>query len=99
MRTPQGIDGWELLKGELDNFEEIARYIVPLPGEIPSLDGIDVYGGTMPLNGAIGGDHIIYVDFKKRYDLAARIKQAAAAGKPQIVAHLERCKSKAGIAV
>jgi serine phosphatase RsbU (regulator of sigma subunit) len=92
-------DQLELLTGELKNFEEIARYIVPLPGEIPSLAGTDVYGGTMPLNGAIGGDHIIYVDFKKRYDLPARIRQAAAAGKTEIVANLERCRTKAGIAV
>jgi serine phosphatase RsbU (regulator of sigma subunit) len=72
---------------------------VPLPGEIPTLRGIDVYGGTIPLNGVIGGDHIIYVDFKKRFDLNARIKQAAAAGRPEVVANLERCKSRAGIAV
>ena len=100
MRPSQGTDDpLELLTGELKNFQDIARYIVPLPGEIPSLDGIDVYGGTMALNGAIGGDHIIYVDFKKRFDLPARIRQAAAAGKPEVVANLERCKSKAGIAV
>jgi serine phosphatase RsbU (regulator of sigma subunit) len=72
---------------------------MPLPGEIPSLDGIDVYGGTIPLNGVGGGDHILYVDFKKRYDLTARIKQAIAAGRPEIVANLENCKTKAGIAL
>jgi serine phosphatase RsbU (regulator of sigma subunit) len=92
-------DPLALLTGELKNFQEIARYIVPLPGEIPTLSGIDVYGNTIPLNGVIGGDHIIYVDFKKRYDLAARIQQAEAAGRPEVVAHLQRCKSKAGIAL
>ena len=95
----QGEDRLDLLTGELKNFQDIARYIVPLPGEIPSLHGIDVYGGTMPLNGVIGGDHIIYVDFKKRYDLPARIRQAAAAGNREVVANLDRCRSKAGIAV
>ena len=60
---------------------------------------VGAYGGTMPLNGAIGGDHIIYVDFKKRYDLAARIREATLAEKPRVVANLERCRSKAGIAV
>lgn len=87
------------MTGELKNFQDIARYIVPLPGEIPSLTGIDVYGGTMPLNGDVGGDHIIYVDFKKRYDLEARISQAAAIGQSEVVANLERCQTKAGIAV
>jgi serine phosphatase RsbU (regulator of sigma subunit) len=98
-RPPEVPDRLELLSGELKNFEEIAHYIVPLPGEIPSLNGIDVYGGTMALNGVIGGDHIIYVDFKRRYDLEARILQARAAGKHDVVVQLERCKTKAGIAV
>jgi len=99
MRPAPGSDSLDLLADELKNFQDIARHIVPLPGEIPTLDGIDVYGGTIPLNGAIGGDHIIYVDFKRRYDLTARIRQAAKAGKPEVVANLERCRSKAGIAV
>jgi len=92
-------DPLALLTGELKNFQEIARYIVPLPGEIPILQGIDVYGNTMPLNGVVGGDHILYVDFKKAYDLDARIKQAEAAGRPEVMAHLERCKTKAGMAL
>jgi serine phosphatase RsbU (regulator of sigma subunit) len=99
MEQPPIPDPLALLTGELKNFQEIAHYIMPLPGEIPALQGIDVYGNTLALNGVIGGDHIIYVDFKKRYDLTARIKQAEAAGRPEIVANLERCKSKAGIAV
>ena len=93
----QSADSLAQLTGELKNFQDIARYIMPLPGEIPTLADIDVYGDTIPLNGVVGGDHIIYVDFKKRYDLRARIQQAAAAGKAEVVANLERCKSKAGI--
>jgi serine phosphatase RsbU (regulator of sigma subunit) len=73
------------------------RNILPLPGEIPTLDRIDVYGNSVPLNGVIGGDHIIYVDFKKRYDLNARIAQASAAGRLDVVANLQRCKRMAGI--
>jgi serine phosphatase RsbU (regulator of sigma subunit) len=99
MKPLQDIDRLELLAGELKNFQDIARYIMPLPGEIPALEGIDVYGDTIPLNGVIGGDHLIYVDFKKRYDLEARIRHAQAAERPDIVEHLRRCKSKAGIAL
>ncbi|HLH32484.1 MAG TPA: PP2C family protein-serine/threonine phosphatase [Terriglobia bacterium] len=99
MKPFPGIDQIETLTKELENFQEIFRHIVPLPGEIPSIRGIDVYGDTIPLNGVVGGDHIIYVDFKKRYDLNARIAQAAAAARIDIVAKLEECKSKAGIAV
>ena len=93
------VDPLERLKGELKNFQEIARNIMPLPGEVPSLQGIQVYGGTIPLNGTVGGDHIIYVDFKKRYDLEARIRQASREGRTDVVWHLERCKRKAGIAI
>jgi len=93
------LDPLEILKGELKNFQEIARNIIPLPGEVPSLHGIEVYGGTIPLNGAVGGDHIIYVDFKKRYDLEERIRQASRDGRSDVVGNLERCRRKAGIAI
>jgi len=92
-------DPIERLLGELKNFQEIARNIMPAPGEVPTLQGIDVYGDTIPLNGSVGGDHIIYVDFKKRYDLTARIRQASAEGRTEVVSHLERCRRKAGIAI
>lgn len=92
-------DAFELLAGELRNFQEIARNILPLPGEIPTLNGLDVHGGSIPLNGTIGGDHIIYVDFKKRYDLPERIKRASLEGKHHIVRRLERCQITAGIAI
>lgn len=99
MRDSEAADLLAQLSGELNNFEDIAKYIVPQPGEVPRLDGIDVWGGTRPLNGAVGGDHIIYVDFKQRFDLPARIKQASDAGRPEIVEHLKRCQRMAGIAV
>jgi serine phosphatase RsbU (regulator of sigma subunit) len=99
MQQPDGSDRLAILTGELENFSDIVKYIVPLPGEIPTLRGIDVYGDSVPLNGVVGGDHIIYVDFKKRFDLDARIKRAAAEGRPDIVENLNRCRRKAGIAI
>ena len=71
----------------------------PRPGSIPSLVGVEVYGETLPLNGIVGGDHLIYVDFKKRHDLEARIKVAEDAGRPDIAASLDRCRSTAGVAL
>ena len=59
----------EQLVKELENFEEIARGVMPRPGSIPSLVGVEVYGETFPLNGIVGGDHLIYVDFNKRHDM------------------------------
>jgi serine phosphatase RsbU (regulator of sigma subunit) len=89
-------DPRELLS-ELENFQEIASYLKPRPGEIPTLPGIDVYGETIPLNGVVGGDHLIYLDFNKRYDLDARILRAKEAGRPEIAAKLSECSRRAGI--
>jgi serine phosphatase RsbU (regulator of sigma subunit) len=84
---------------ELENFEEIASQLTASPGDLPDLDGIDIYGESIPLNGVVGGDHIIYLDFKRRYDLDARIEEATRLGREAVVENLVRCKSKAGIAV
>jgi serine phosphatase RsbU (regulator of sigma subunit) len=92
-------DPLAFLTGELKNFQEIAKYILPLPGEIPTLSGIEVYGGVIPFNGVCGGDHLIYVDFKKRFDIDARIRQATEKGRPDIVANLERIRRMAGIVI
>ncbi|HYN09840.1 MAG TPA: PP2C family protein-serine/threonine phosphatase [Vicinamibacterales bacterium] len=87
------------LTRELANFEDIARYLMPQAGEVPRLQGIDICGGTLPLNGVVGGDHLIYVDFKQRFDLEARIEHAAGAGRPELVENLKRCQRMAGIAL
>ena len=84
---------------ELRNLREIVEQIVPQPGDIPVLEGIDIYGRAIPLNGVGGGDHVIYVDFKKRYDLDARIRRAAERSQPAVVDNLERCRRMAGVAV
>ena len=47
------------LSAELRNFQEIARGILPRPGSIPSLAGLDIFGQIVPLNGIAGGDHLI----------------------------------------
>jgi len=87
------------LAKELENFQDIANQLIPEPGEVPRLRGIDVWGGTRALSGAIGGDHLIYVDFKQRYDLDARLAKAVADGKTAVADGLRRCRRRAGIAV
>ena len=84
---------------ELRNLQEIVDQIVPQPGDIPTLEGLDIYGKMIPLNGVGGGDHVIYVDFKKRYDLDARIERATELKQSAIVRNLERCRRMGGIAV
>ena len=58
-----------------------------------------MFGGTLPLNGSVGGDHLIYVDFKQRFDLDARIARAREEGRPDIVSTSKRCRRMAGIAL
>jgi serine phosphatase RsbU (regulator of sigma subunit) len=85
------------LTKELDNFEQIAQFLLPQPGDLPRLQGVDVFGGTLALNGTIGGDHLIYVDFKQRFNLPARIEDAVAQGRLDIAEQLQRCQRMAGI--
>ncbi len=99
MARSKVLDALSQITDELKNFERIARAIKPKPGSIPELDGIDVHGEIVPLNGVVGGDHLIYMDFKKRYDLDARIRRARERGRNEVVPHLERCKNLAGIAL
>jgi serine phosphatase RsbU (regulator of sigma subunit) len=87
------------LTAELKNFQEIARYLNPSPGEIPVLQGVDIYGISMPLRSVIGGDHTIYIDFKKRYDLDARIAEAVKDERKKVADNLRRMRDRAGILV
>ena len=87
------------LTRELENFQEIAQQLVPLPGEAPVVRGFDIWGGTLPLAGPVGGDHITYVDFKQRFDLPARIERARAVGRVDVLENLERCQRKGGVAL
>jgi serine phosphatase RsbU (regulator of sigma subunit) len=87
------------LADELANFEEIVKHLIPQPGDIPRLQGIDICGGTLALHGPVGGDHLIYVDFKQRFDLEVRIQQATEKGRLRVVENLRRCQKTAGIAV
>jgi serine phosphatase RsbU (regulator of sigma subunit) len=87
------------LTEEIENFEEIALRLKPDAGEIPKLPGIDVYGVAIPMAGPIGGDHIIYIDFKQRHDLDGRIEKARRKHQEQVAAKLEEMKQTAGVLV
>jgi serine phosphatase RsbU (regulator of sigma subunit) len=99
LTKPEAAEELQRLTRELDNFQNIAKYLVPLPGEVPRLSGIDVWGGSLALNGSVGGDHITYVDFKHRFDLQARITRAREEGRQDVADNLHGCQHKAGIAV
>ncbi len=79
---------------ELENFLQIASAVLPPPGEIPRLPGLDIHGRLLPLNGVVGGDHIVYVDFNARFDLDRRLEKAT---DPRVRAGLQKCRGRAGL--
>ncbi len=92
-------DPRERLIDELHNFQEIAAFLNPSPGEIPRLDCVDIAGFSMPLADVIGGDHIIYVDFGRRYNLERRIAEATEKGRTAVAEKLKQLTQRAGILV
>ncbi len=87
----------EFLKSEIKNFEDIAARIKPSAGDVPEIPGIEIYGEEVPYNKVVGGDHIIYVNFDKRYDLDHRIEEAQKSNRPGIVKKLQLNKKRAGV--
>ena len=89
MSGPDAGDLSSAFAQELRNFQEIAHWLMPERGEVPRLAGLDVWGSTRALRGAVGGDH----------DGQARIAEAEARGAATVVDELRRCSHRAGIAV
>jgi serine phosphatase RsbU (regulator of sigma subunit) len=87
------------LTDEIDNFEAIVKALNPSPGDIPRLDGVDIHGGVLPLKQVIGGDHIIYVDFNRRYDLDTRIALAEGQGRRNVADCLRLNRERAGVLI
>jgi len=85
------------LLDELQNFQELAKALKPSPGEIPRLAEIDIGGLSIPLKELVGGDHIIYIDFNQRYDMARRIRDAEKRNRPDVIEKLRFCQHRAGI--
>jgi serine phosphatase RsbU (regulator of sigma subunit) len=86
------------LEAEMANFRSMMDYVHWIPDTL-SLPNIEAYGQTFPLNGLLGGDHIIFVDFKLRYNLGARIEKALKKGHMELADRLEQCRDRVGIVV
>ena len=83
---------------EIENFVRIFRLI--RPPRLGFCKGVvEVYGDSVFLNGAAGGDHIIYIDFDQRYDLDRRIQEAREKGRHEIADTLARNRQRVAILV
>jgi hypothetical protein len=71
--------GWNLLMASdyvIPSIDEYLRKrLMPVEGAIPHLQGIDMYGNSIPAE-TVGGDLFEYINFKQRYDIDARIQRA-----------------------
>src|SRR5262245_21303347 len=66
--------------------EYLRERLMPVEGVIPHLDGIAMYGSSLPA-GQAGGDLFEYINFQQRYDLDARIHRALQLSKDYLQSH------------
>jgi serine phosphatase RsbU (regulator of sigma subunit) len=55
--------------------EYLRKRLMPVEGVIPHVQGIEMYGNSIPV-GTVGGDLFEYINFQQRYDIDARIQRA-----------------------
>src|SRR5690242_20297890 len=55
--------------------EYLRERLMPVEGTIPHVQGIDMFGNSIPA-GSVGGDLFEYINFQQRYDIDARIERA-----------------------
>lgn len=55
--------------------EYLRERLMPVEGAIPHVEGIEMYGNSIPV-GTVGGDLFEYINFQQRYDIDARIQRA-----------------------
>ncbi len=91
-------DSATIFEREMENLRAIMGAVYAYP-ESFSLGHIDIFGRSFPLKGELGGDHLIFVDFARRYDLDRRIAEAVAADLPEIASRLEGNRSRVGLLV
>lgn len=91
-------DAASVFEREMENLRAILGAVYAYP-ETFSLQHIEVFGRSFPLRGEPGGDHLIFVDFARRYDLDRRIEEAVASGLPEIALQLEANRSRVGMLV
>src|SRR5260221_2350749 len=88
--------------------EYLRKRLMPVEGAIPYVQGIEMYGNSIPAE-TVGGDLFEYINFQQRYDIEARIQRAlkrskefleplpaGAAPRNSVDDHVEWLKSRPG---
>ena len=89
-------------KKELRELKRHIDAIQPDAREFPRLKGHDIFGVSIPLNEPLGGDHIIYLDYKERFFLDHLLEEIrggylSAEKKLQFQESIDRTRAKVGI--
>jgi serine phosphatase RsbU (regulator of sigma subunit) len=88
----------EICCTELENFLQNIELIHPRTPEV-RIGAVEIYGRSVFPERASGGDHIIYLPFAERYDLARRIASAREAGRDAVAAKLNEIGTRVGVLV
>lgn len=82
---------------EVKNLQAITRGLRDYRARLPKLPGIEIAAVSLPIDGVLGGDHIVFLDFQKRFDLPKRIAEAEALGMVETADELRKCADRAGV--
>ncbi len=93
-KTPQ--ERLSKLEEELSNFQAIMDHVRSIPSQF-TMDKVDIFGESFPLNGVDGGDHVVFVDFVERYDLDHLAACAAQSGNEARAASLRGLENRIGV--
>lgn len=78
--------------------EYLRKRLMPVEGAIPRLDGIEMYGNSIPAEIA-GGDLFEYINFQQRYNIDARIARAYTLSKSYLEPLAEGATPRNGVDV
>ncbi len=84
------------LERELANFQAIMDHVRSIPSQF-TMDKVDIFGESFPLNGVDGGDHVVFVDFVDRYDLDHLAECAARGGDTARAERLKNLRNRIGV--
>jgi serine phosphatase RsbU (regulator of sigma subunit) len=73
--------------------EYLRKRLMPVEGAIPQLDGIEMYGNSLPAE-TVGGDLFEYINFQQRYNIDARIANACKLAKEYLRPLSDRASSR-----